>query len=168
MSIQDAIRFTLPFEKGYWNDPVGGPTMNGVTQATYDSFRRGEGVRLQSVRLIEPEELQAIMENLYWYPGHCEDLPRKLGVCHFDCFFNADPKDSIKILQRTLGVAADGDYGEVTQKAAQAASDDLCEAYIGFREVFYRELASKKQAWANDLAGWLNRLDELKQYLTTL
>ena len=167
-TIQDAILFTLDIEKGFWNDPVGGPTMYGVTQKTYDAYRAKEGLHLQSVRLIEDGEVRAIMEDEYWYPGHCNEMPAKLAIAHFDTFYNSDPEDAVKILQRALGgLEVDGKYGEHTAAAIANISnvDVVIAAYLDAREQFYRYLATQKQAWADDLQGWLNRLTKLKTYL---
>ncbi len=168
MSIQDAIRFTLGAEGKFVIDD-GGPTMYGVTQAVYDDFRRGEGLSLQSVRLIDMDEVYVIMGNRYWVPAHCGDLGPKMGVAHFDWAYNHGVEGSIKTLQEALNVQADGIYGPHTKEAAQTASDSILDRYLALRKDFYNHLAQDNPGeYARYLDGWLNRVDNLEKYLALI
>ncbi len=117
--LQLAMIFTLQAEGGYTDDS-GGPTMNGVTQTTYDGFRSSHGLVKQSVKLITPVECDTIMEDMYWTPAHCDLLDPKTAIAHFDTSFNQGVDGAIKILQRALGVTADGDIGNETIAAINA------------------------------------------------
>lgn len=107
-NFQLAKNFTDDAERGFTVDN-GGPTQGGITQDTYDGYRQRMGAPLQSVRLITPQEVTAIQWNEFWLPGHCDSMPTRLSVCHFDCFFNSRPHEAIKVLQRALGIKDDGD-----------------------------------------------------------
>ena len=168
MSIQDAIRFTLGAEGKFTVDD-GGPTMYGVTQAVYDDFRRGESLALQSVKLIDMDEVYVIMGNQYWVTAHCGDLPDKLAVAHFDTAYNAGVERAIKILQEALNVTVDGAYGPHTKEAASSAGDNVQDRYLDCRAAFYHALAQDNpEKYAKYLDGWLNRVDNLRNYLKGL
>jgi lysozyme family protein len=52
-----ALQRVLAHEGGFSNHPKdpGGATMKGVTQATYDAWRKSEGLPPQSVKLISSQ-----------------------------------------------------------------------------------------------------------------
>ena len=65
-----ALAEVLRWEGGYVNDPRdhGGATNRGITQATYDEWRRSKGLPLQPVTEIGEEEVRAIYRERYWVP----------------------------------------------------------------------------------------------------
>ncbi len=166
-TIQDAMLFTQK-EEGGWT-PIDGGTMYGVTQAVYDDYRRKEGMHLQNVRLIEDGEVRAIMEDEYWYPGHCNEMPSRLAIAHFDWIFNHGVSGAIHSLQTVLGVVSDGVFGPVTLHAMQAAIQEdpngLIQKYLDARREWYREYVVTVPEKAVYLNGWLNRVDALETYL---
>lgn len=171
-ALSAATAFTLKAEGKYWDDPIGGPTMYGVTQTTYDAYRKKEGLHLQSVRLIEMDEVLAIMDSEYWTPGHCDEMPLKLAVAHFDWCYNHGVSGAIHSLQTCLGVASDGVFGSGTLAALKTAILDnpgaFLTKYLDARRQWYRDDAATKPEAAADLEGWLNRVDELQNYLEGL
>lgn len=168
MSILDAMRFTLEAEKGYTVDQ-GGPTMNGVTQKVYDSYRRKEGLHLQAVRLIDPEEETAIMEDEYWYPAHCNEMSEKLGIAMFDWAFNHGVHGAIHTLQTCLGVTSDGVFGPGTQTALERQDDsEFLQKFLDARRAWYKRDIQIRPDDADDLKGWLNRVDNLENFLATM
>lgn len=52
----------LRYEGGYVDNPndPGGATLNGVTQASYDQWRRSRGLPIMPVRQMEPAERDLI------------------------------------------------------------------------------------------------------------
>ncbi len=71
MSFQTALAHILRWEGGYSDHPddPGGATNHGVTQATYDAWRKGRGLPTRSVREIAREEVEAIYQERYWTPS---------------------------------------------------------------------------------------------------
>lgn len=61
----------LRWEGGYVNHPrdKGGPTNHGITQATYDAWRKNRGLEPRSVRRILTEEVERIYHERYWVPA---------------------------------------------------------------------------------------------------
>lgn len=167
MSIQDAMIFTLKAE-GAWT-PIDGGTMRGVTQAVYDTYRKKEGLHLQSVRLIEDNEVRAVMEDEFWYPSGCQEMPEKLSIAHFDWAYNHGVSGAIHSLQSCLGIVSDGVFGPVTLKAVQAATQNdempFVLKYLDARRQWCSEDAALKPEDETYLQGWLNRVDALQKYL---
>lgn len=169
-NFQLAKKFTDGAERGFTVDD-GGATENGITQRTYDTYRESVGAPMQDVRLMTPQEATAIQWNFFWLPGHCDSMPMRLSVCHFDCYFNSDPEDAVKILQRALGFTGDevdGDYGPFTH-AAVLACDDLhtSTAYLEERWTFMQDIC-KNESPTVRLNGYKNRINHLKTYLSEL
>lgn len=67
---QRALAFVLRWEGGYVDHPQdpGGATNMGITQATYDRWRRSQGLPTRPVRDISREEAAAIYRVWYWAP----------------------------------------------------------------------------------------------------
>ena len=165
--LHQALQFTLQWEGGYVNDPrdPGGATNKGVTQATYDSYRRKKGQPTAPVKGISDAEVQAIYETLYWAAAQCDKLPWPLSAAHFDSAVNAGPKQAAKLLQRALHVADDGIIGPGTLAAAQAAdpvaaADGDCDA----RLAFYQALVKSKPTLGAFLKGWTRRVEALRVF----
>lgn len=161
----DSLPFILRWEGGYVNHPndPGGATNKGVTQRTYDRWRRRQGLESQDVRKLEDDELHAIYESGYWLPPRCDKLKEALDLVQFDTAVNMGPQRAVKMLQTTVGVSADGDFGPITLGAVDAS--DLGQTLIGYceqRESYYRRLAEKRPKLAVFLKGWLNRLNSLR------
>jgi len=68
MSFSAALALVLALEGGYSNHPAdpGGATNYGITQAAYDSWRRGRGLDPQPVARIDRREVDAIYRERYW------------------------------------------------------------------------------------------------------
>ena len=110
---QEAMRLTLGHEGGWYDgsdprDP--NPTMYGVIQSVYDTYRDRKGQPRQSVRLISQPELHEIYRK-YW-DGVCEHLPPLLGLCVFDMSINAGPPVARQLVQRALDIADEGDFND--------------------------------------------------------
>ncbi len=166
-ALQLAMQFTLEAEKGW--TPINGGTMYGVEQATYDSWRTSQGLPTQSVRLISQQEVAAIMKNEYWTPAHCDLMPTKLAIAHFDTAYNEGCSEAIRILQYCVDVETDGIWGPVTEEALQQALNPdeggLLEAYLSRRIAVYKIIAANNPYEAQYLDGWENRMNNLKTYL---
>ncbi len=164
-SFEKALQFTLKWEGGYSDHPedTGGPTNFGITQATYDEFRKQAGLKLQSVRLIHELEAKQIYLNFFWNPIYAGALPEKLAIAYFDWAVNTGPNRAIKHLQGCLGVAQDGVIGPITLKAMGRAGVDVLSCFLAKREAYYRQIGKGKNKVF--LKGWLNRLEDLKKYL---
>ena len=160
MPFDSAFAFTASQEAGWYDgsnpaDP--NPTMKGVTQHTYDLYRTGHALSLQSVQLIADAELQDIYRT-YWLAAHCDALGALSGVVVFDHALNRGPVPAVLLVQRTVGVHADGVFGPATT-AAVAAMDDvtLAARLLWGRLADYYQVALANQSERPDLVSWLGR-----------
>lgn len=92
-AFRTALSFTLKWEGGFVNHPKdpGGATNMGVTQATYDAWRKRQGLPPKPVREISLEEAETIYRTRYWDPLPAryaeKDLPLALAL--FDYAVNS-------------------------------------------------------------------------------
>ena len=111
----EALAHTLRFEGGWAhhpNDP-GGATMKGVTHKTYADYL-GRAVTHDELREIPEEHLADIYRKRYWDTCRCSDLPDGLDLVVFDTAVNTGPAQAARLLQRIVGVPADGGIGPKT------------------------------------------------------
>ena len=160
----EALCFVLAREGGYADNPAdhGGATNMGVTQSTYDAFRNGSGLAPRPVINITPREVRTIYWGGYWRPAACDAIAGtrpSLALVHFDAAVNQGVGEAERMLQRALGVTADGAIGPSTM-AAVAVCNEI--AAVGLllieRARVYRAIVEKHPEDAQFLPGWLARL----------
>ncbi|WP_376789561.1 glycoside hydrolase family 108 protein [Thermoflexus sp.] len=147
-SFEEAYAFIRKWEGGYGHDPHdrGGPTNMGITQATYDDYRRRHGLPPQEVARITPAEAEAIYRE-FWEQSGAGRLPRPLGLVHMDTAVNMGPGRAQQFLQEV-------------QQRNPGTPEAAVEAYLDLRLNRYLELA-RDPSQRRFLAGWLNRLQDL-------
>ena len=114
---------TLKEEGGFSNDPrdPGGRTMRGVTQKTYDDFRRRSGSPPRDVRQIADGETSAIYRLDYWNAVGAESLPAGVDLSAFDFAVNSGPVRARKALAKALA-SEGGAAGAISGIAAARLS----------------------------------------------
>lgn len=147
----------------------GGRTNYGVTQKTYDAFRQIRGLEQQDVRDITMDEVEALYYQ-YWRDAHCEHLPEPLDLFVFDCAINSGAGRAVKLLQRALGIADDGQWGPQTRHSmeniiAEDMVHDLADVYLRLRAGWYDTIIERDPSQAVFAKGWMNRLDKLRTEL---
>ena len=160
-NFSEALAHTLQFEGGWANhahDP-GGATMKGVTHKTYADYL-GRAVSHDELRDIPDAHLADIYRKRYWDACRCSDLPDGLDLAVFDTAVNAGPGQAARLLQRIVGVPADGGFGPKTFAAvndyvATHGLHALIEAYTEARQNFYRLLPT----YVHFGEGWRKRAD---------
>jgi lysozyme family protein len=161
MPFSDSLAMVLQFEGGFVDNPAdpGGATNQGVTQAVYNRFRAEHSLPIQSVRLIQSNEVAAIYQVEYWLAAHCDKLTHPLDSVVFDCAVNSGVRESTQTLQRALGIEPDGSFGPVTLAASLACNPvATANAFLDLRDQFYNDLATAKPALHQFLRGWLDRI----------
>ena len=163
-----ALAFTLRYEGGYVNHPKdpGGATMKGITQATYNAWRRARALARRAVAYIRSEEVEEIYRRRYWNVMRCDDIAAaspELAICLFDFGVNSGPARAVKYLQRSALVNADGIIGPKTIvaifNAVRKDERQFVRSYIATRETFVRGL----RTWKTFGRGWMNRLNALRR-----
>lgn len=167
----EALRFTLRWEGGYVNNPLdpGGETNKGVTAAVYNSFRRRKGLSTQNVRYITDAEVYEIYRDLYWTPSQAPLMVRSLAIVHFDTAVNFGVGGATIFLQETLGISADGAFGPATRSALERANNSPTARRYAQGRIDYRyERVRQNPSQRVFLQGWLNRDNDLVQYISTI
>ena len=147
----------LAYEGGFVNHPKdpGGATNQGITQRTYDAYRRRIGHATQSVRLIDNVERDTIYRVQYWDAIKGDDLPSGVDAVVYDFAVNSGPSRAAKYLQRIAGVKQDGMIGMQTLDAlARMDSTQVIGRLCADRMAFLRGLP----AWVTFGTGWTRRV----------
>lgn len=163
-----SLPVTLRFEGGWSNHPrdPGGVTLEGIIQRVYDGFRDRNGKPrrpLTAQMRGQPDwivERNAIYRQQYWNAVRGDELPAGIDLVVFDGAVNSGPYQSIKWLQRALGIEADGHLGESTLAALNRCGDhDVLIANIASRRLgMLRNLST----WNDFGKGWSSRVSSVK------
>lgn len=138
-----SLSFVLAREGGYVNHPSdpGGATNLGVTQRTYDNWRKRLNLPVQSVRSITHQEVESIYRTDYWLKSGCEGVPWPLCLIHFDTAVNMGRGRAVGFLQ--------GARGSMTE-------------YLNLRLLRYIQRITKEHPASKAFAkGWSNRVRAL-------
>jgi lysozyme family protein len=160
MDFNLALAFVLDQEGGYVHHPAdpGGETNYGITKAV--AVAHGYRGPLRSIPM---DWVRRIYQQGYWDRCRCEAMPEHpIRLVVFDAAIHSGVGQSIKWLQRELGVAVDGLIGPVTLAALQRANlDALAHKLINRRLEFLRGL----RTWKTFGKGWSRRIAALREAL---
>jgi lysozyme family protein len=158
-AFRDALALTLEHEGGFSNHPLdrGGRTYRGVTQKTYDHFRRTIGQVMRPVEQSDEWEIDRIYFDDYWVPCNCDALPVRLGQVVFDMAVNSGGWNAKLALQEALRVRGDGVIGPKTVAAAHAEPEAV-RLFLEKRMAFIQDLISASPSQVAFLEGWGVRL----------
>jgi len=94
----ECLEFTLQYEGGDSNDPrdPGGATRNGITQGSYDTWRKQNGRPTQSVFKMNTLERNAIYLANYWNAMACGTRPPGVDLALFDAGVNSGTKRALE------------------------------------------------------------------------
>jgi lysozyme family protein len=135
------------------HDP-GGRTSRGVIQREYDVYRRSKNEATADVWQATDAEIADIYKTQYWDP-YCDKLPAGLDYLYFDMAVNMGAHEGALLLQRGLGVKADGHIGMVTLETANNCNAiRVISAVSDAKIAFYRSLHTFKYFGK----GWLARV----------
>ena len=159
----EALVHTLQFEGGWSNNPndPGGATMKGITQHTYNQYL-GRPASQDELRNISDADVAAIYRKRYWDECLGDALADGLDFALFDAAVNTGPREASRLLQRIVGVPADGVLGPksvaaVNEYIAAQGLPKLIDAYTEARQAYYRLLPT----YVHFGEGWRKRTDEV-------
>ncbi|KKN77945.1 hypothetical protein LCGC14_0355100 [marine sediment metagenome] len=157
---QIAVAFVLEREGGLVDDPKdpGGITNHGI------SLRFLKGVvpyaTPVTVQDLSRETAIELYWEHFWETCKCQSLPAVLGFAVFDCAVNQGPRTARKLLQRALGVTADGYFGPVTLAAVHDCEPPaVLTDFLARRAKRYAETANFQRYGR----GWFRRLFEVQR-----
>ena len=157
-----AIQQTLKWEGGWFAE-----------EHTYRGIMRKYNPNWLGWRVVDskqPLKHNAIIPELeddviLFYKAHYWDKIRLDDVCNdklagfiFDTYVNSG-NSGIKIVQRVVGVDADGIVGPKTIHAINNYNGDLFEALKIARIAFFKSIVRNDNSKAKFLNGWLNRVN---------
>lgn len=159
-NFERALGLVLGHEGGLSDHALdrGGRTNLGITQATYNTFRRGRGLSQRKVDFITADEVRAIYREMYWDEVRADELPWPLAYATFDAAVNSGPDRAARWLQQSLGVDVDGKIGPKTLAAARAKGASALIPLMKARSDFLADLVKRAPSQAAFLKGWLRRL----------
>jgi lysozyme family protein len=152
-----AFAALLDNEGGYSNNPAdpGGETMWGVTAGVARAYGYAGPMREMPVAIAK-----AIYKAQYWRPQF-DDMPYAVAVQVFDGAVNSGVGQSVKWLQRAVGVKDDGIIGPSTMAAVAKSNPlEIVIRYNAARLSFLTSLATWPtfgRGWAGRIAGNLNK-----------
>lgn len=159
---QKALMLVLQYEGGKVdnkNDP-GGRTNQGVTQGTYDAYRKNHKLPTRDVFNMSVDERDAIYREQYWDVIKGDLLPPGISFVVFDGAVNSGPSRSVSWLQQAMGATykgrVDGLVGARTLDALREIEDhdDVIAKICGIRLAYMKSL----KTWKYFHKGWTKRV----------
>lgn len=155
-------------KNGYSNKPSdkGGPTMCGVTIATYEKYKKDKGERKPTIEDLKKITLKEWLEILkkYWDKMSADGInSQSIANLCVNCLWGSGTA-YVKIIQRVLCVKADGVVGPVTLAAINDYPDqrELFGKLWERRRCYFVNLVAKRPSDKENLKGWMNRLFDFK------
>lgn len=162
-SYHDAMLIELKFEGGKDDDPIdpGGRTNQGVIQREFSGWLRKNGKPNRDVFTMTDDERDAIYWENYGVKIRFNELPPGVDVIVLDGAINSGPSQSVKWVQRALGLSPDGTLGNVTMQAIldYPDHDDLIAKVLERRLAFLQSL----KTFYHFGKGWTSRVNQLKR-----
>lgn len=165
-NFQPSLKYVRADEGGNDDDPddPGGRTSRGIIQREYDAWRRSKGLVTRDVWTASDDEINSIYHDQYWEPW-CDAFPPGLDYLFFDMDVNMGQHEAVLLLQRGLGVAADGKIGIVTQGALKTCDPSkVIAAITAAKSTFYHQL----RTWWKYGKGWTARYMRAAQRATAM
>jgi len=148
MTFDDVFSRLIDHEGGYVNDPrdPGGETKYGISKRAYP------GVNIATLTL---DQAKVIYKRDYWDRARCSELPHQVAFQVFDTAVNSGIGQSIRFLQRAVGVADDGQVGPLTINAVRRMDAEAVAARFNGHRL---EFMTKLSTWDVFGKGWARRV----------
>ena len=113
------------------------------------------------IEALTQQEAKEIYYNDFWLRVGGDDLPAAIVFQLFDAAINHGVGNAIRMLQRAVDVADDGQYGPVTESAVMMRMvDDVLHCFNAERLDFYTKLST----WHMYGKGWVRRVTQNMRY----
>ena len=160
-NFSESLAHVLKHEGGFVNHPKdpGGATNLGTTKRTWEEWV-GHEVTVDDIRALTVADVTPLYKKKYWDAVRGDDLPRGVDFAVFDLAINSGVGRASKLLQRAVGVAADGAIGPATLAAvADANPRELATKICELRLAFLQALPT----WETFGKGWGRRVKETEK-----
>lgn len=144
----------LDHEGGYVNDPSdpGGETKFGISKRSYPQL---------NIAMLTRESAIHIYQRDFWEPINGDAFNPAVAFQLLDSAVNSGIHQSLRFLQRVLGVADDGHFGPVSRSALEGRDvNDLLLLFLAER----LEFMTKLKNWDNASKGWARRIAKNLRY----
>lgn len=155
MNFDEAIYIVGIQEKGLTKNPKdrGNYTPDGKLVGTKFGISAKSYPQLDIPNLTWTEA-KAIYLKDFWLRYNLDKIPASLRLFTFDSMINHGPVTGAKLLQRAVGVTADGVIGPVTlSRAAQISPEFFAEV----RSDYYVDIVKSDPTQIEFLKGWMRR-----------
>ena len=121
---------------------LGGRTDKGVTQTTYNAWRKKKGLAPKDVKGISTDEAKQLYYEEFWLPtGASKVQDLREGYLLFDMALNSGPYEAKKLYEKS--------NGNIYQ-------------FLKDRKTFYENLIRRKPNQEENRQGWYNRLKDIE------
>lgn len=154
-----ALRYVAANEGGWSNHAAdrGGATQYGITLKLAKRYGIEDAEQLRAMTLAEAA---SIYKKEFWRFDHLKS--QRVATKVFDMCVNMGGGQATKLLQRALGIRADGIFGPKTLDFTNAANESLLLALLVDEcKDFYNEIVAHDESQKVFLKGWLNRAERL-------
>lgn len=150
MSFKDAVTVIFSHEGGYSHDPKdpGGETNYGISKRSYPDL---------DIRSLTRANAEAIYKRDFWNMVRGDALPFCVALMVFDFAVNAGIDRSIKLLQKAVGVKADGKFGDTTLAAINNMHKYNLAEKLAADRIMYYSMIRNFDVYGK---GWVNRTIE--------
>lgn len=148
MNFEQAFADLMGVEKGYWDDPAGGPTMYGITERV----ARAWGYQ-GDMRQLPLDAARSIAKSEYWDRYQCDQFAPAVAYQVFDTAYNGG--HPVQWLQQAVGANVDGVIGAKTIAAVRAADPRLIVLYFNAMRIRY---LTSLDGWSSNGKGWARRI----------
>jgi lysozyme family protein len=166
-NFDSVLAHVLKSEGGWSDNPAdpGGATMKGITFEVFKTFKRNTHLTKDDLKNISDQDVHDIYKTLYWDKVHGDELPNGIDYATFDAAVNMGVGRASKLLQKSVGVTADGVIGQGTLQAVKETnSETILNAFTEEKELFYKSLPT----FGTFGKGWMNRVAEVKTIATSM
>jgi lysozyme family protein len=166
-TFEQAIGPVLEHEGGFVNHPSdpGGATNHGITLRVLQGFgsladfNKDGIVDANDIKMMDRGFALEVYHRNYWAPSY-DKFPQDVADKVFDMAVNLGPLQAHKLLQRTLGLPADGLLGPITCTAVAACNPRQTRATLRvLQKQFYTALIHNKPSLDAFRNGWMTRAD---------
>ena len=151
---RDIFKHTLRWEGGGKLHKVSGDSGGWTVWGIAYNYNKKIFKDLIDFKDTTYEEAAAIAFCKYYLTIKADKVPDDCKLMYFDMSYNLGSHRAIKIMQRCIGVTADGLIGPITMsKMIHLREQCLYER----RNSFYNYLTRKNRKFLKFIKGWLNR-----------
>lgn len=149
-NFETIINYIFNSEGGFSNNKndKGGRTNFGITQATYNSWRKKQGLLSKDIKNITKDEAKQLYYEEFWIPTEAskiEDL--REGYLLFDTAINSGPYEAKKLYEKSNG---------------------NIYKFLKNRKSFYDNFINKNPNQEEFRQGWYNRLKDIENNMNEI